>query len=161
MEKKNHPTFFSFTRHKILLRQASHDLLSVPRVTRWRSSNLVLSCSISPARSTCSETGVERYSSSPTLVIHFYTPLNLYRSISICRQFHEQQVSLPSFTWDNSHALLLSLRCDSLGLPPLIVTGVGHMQDVPIVEPQALARQPTVFGWVIVKQGPETTTVCR
>lgn len=79
----------------------------------------------------------------------------------MCRQFHEQQDSLPSFTWDNSHALLLSLRCDSLGLPPLIVTGVGHMQDVPVVEPQALARQPTVFGWVIVKQGPETTIVCR
>ena len=37
-------------------------------------------------------------------------------------------------------------------LPPLVVTGVGHVENVPVVEAEAAARQPVVPVRVVLEQ---------
>ena len=37
-------------------------------------------------------------------------------------------------------------------LPPLVVTGVGHVENVPVVEAEAAARQPVVSVRVVLEQ---------
>ena len=43
-------------------------------------------------------------------------------------------VRLPLLAWDDAHAFLFPLSRDALGLPPLVITGISHMEDVSIVE---------------------------
>ena len=40
-------------------------------------------------------------------------------------------------------------------LPPLVVTGICHVQDVPVVEAQASARQSIVLVRVVLEQRPD------
>lgn len=62
----------------------------------------------------------------------------------------------PFLARNNSYSLLVPRGKDSLCLPPLVVTGVGHMQDVSVHKRKTLTGQATVFRGVIVKQGSVT-----
>jgi len=43
---------------------------------------------------------------------------------------------------------------DTFCLPPIFITGIGHMKHITITECNSMTRQTAVFGWVIVKQCP-------
>ena len=59
----------------------------------------------------------------------------------------------PVFAGYDAHALLAPLGSDPARLPPLVIAGVGHMQDIPVVEQQTAGGQAGVLGGVVVKQG--------
>ena len=50
---------------------------------------------------------------------------------------------------------LLSVTHPYPHLPPLVVTGICHVKDVPVVEAQAPAGQPIVLVRVILEQRPD------
>lgn len=67
-------------------------------------------------------------------------------------------VVLPSLAGDDPELLHLPIQCHLSGLPPLVVGCVHHVQDVPELKVEALAGQPRVLGFVIVKQRSATHT---
>lgn len=69
-----------------------------------------------------------------------------YKPICACEAW-------PSFAGDDSHLLDLALGGDLPRLPPLIIGGVHHVQDVTKFKVQALTGQAGVLGFIIVKQG--------
>ena len=58
----------------------------------------------------------------------------------------------PSLAGDDSDLLQLSLRRQLSGLPPLVVRGVHHMEDVSELKVQALTGQPGVPRLIVVEQ---------
>lgn len=60
----------------------------------------------------------------------------------------------PPFAGDEADVIGLAVGVDPPRLPPLLVTGIDHMQHVPETEAQGLAQEAAVLGLVIVKQGP-------
>ena len=54
----------------------------------------------------------------------------------------------------NSTVASIELRAFVTDLPPLVVTGVGHMQDVAVVEAEPSAGQPVVLVRVVLEQRP-------
>ena len=61
----------------------------------------------------------------------------------------------PVFAGDEAHLLGLVGGGDSAGLPPLLVSAVDDMEDVPEVEAQRLTQEPTVSRLIVVKQSSE------
>jgi len=62
--------------------------------------------------------------------------------------------TVPFLAWYDPNLLTLPMGCNQPCLPPLIIGGIDDMQDVPIGETQALAREATVPGPVVVKKSP-------
>lgn len=60
----------------------------------------------------------------------------------------------PPFAGDEADVIGLAVGVDPPCLPPLLVTGVEHVQHVPKTEAQGLAQEATVLGLVVIKQGP-------
>lgn len=65
----------------------------------------------------------------------------------------------PSFAGDDSHLFHLALRGDLSRLPPLIIGGVHHMQDVTKFKVQTLTGEAGVLGFIIVEQGPKNKSI--
>lgn len=63
----------------------------------------------------------------------------------------------PPLAGDHAHLLHLPLCRQLSGLPPLVVRGVHHVQDVPEAEVEPLAGEAGVSGALVVKQRPERT----
>ena len=57
----------------------------------------------------------------------------------------------PPLAGNDAEAIIVIGRDEFSCLPPLVVTGIGDMENVTILEGQAMTGQATVFGWVIVK----------
>lgn len=64
----------------------------------------------------------------------------------------------PPLAGDHAHLLPLPLASQLSGLPPLIIGGVEHVEDVPKAEVQALTGQPRVSALVVVKESSATHT---
>lgn len=69
-----------------------------------------------------------------------------------------QWAVLPPLAGDDPELLHLPVQRHLPGLPPLVVGRVHHVQDVPELKVEALAGQPGVLGFVIVKQRPAKHT---
>lgn len=65
--------------------------------------------------------------------------------------------TIPFLAWYDPNLLTLPMGCNQPCLPPLIIWGIDDMQDIPIGETQALAREATVPGPVVVKKSPGKT----
>lgn len=66
---------------------------------------------------------------------------------------------LPSpFRRDNAHTLFVSGIQNPSGLPPFVVAGIGHVQNVTVVESQAARRKAVVFQRIVVEQRPVQQT---
>lgn len=65
--------------------------------------------------------------------------------------------TVPFLAWYDPNLLTLPMGCNQPCLPPLIIGGIDDMKDVPIGETQALAREATVPGPVVVKKSPGKT----
>lgn len=62
------------------------------------------------------------------------------------------QLALPALLRrDDADALLLAVGQHATRLPPLVVGGVRHVQNVAVAEKQAAARQAVVLVRVVVK----------
>lgn len=62
-------------------------------------------------------------------------------------------LALPaSFRWHNTDLFVLIVTKDATCLPPFVVGGVGHMQDIPMLERQAARRQSVVTIRIIVEE---------
>lgn len=68
-------------------------------------------------------------------------------------------INPPSLAGDDAHLLHLSLRSDLPCLPPLIVRSVHNVQDVSKLKVQALAGQPWILCFIIIKQCPAKNMV--
>ena len=62
---------------------------------------------------------------------------------------------LPSLTGDDTSPLFLPHSIQSSRLPPLVITGIGHVKNIAIFETETLAGETAVLRFVVVKQGPE------
>lgn len=66
--------------------------------------------------------------------------------------FNTFSLLLPLFAWDDSEPFICSGWYNLSGLPPFIITGIGHMQNVTEMETESSSRQTAVFQWVVVEQ---------
>lgn len=62
----------------------------------------------------------------------------------------------PLLAWYDAEGLRLPERRDASRLPPLVVRGVGYVQNLPVLEGQPVRGQTVVLVWVIVEQRPGT-----
>ena len=68
---------------------------------------------------------------------------------------HVKLMYLPSFTGDDTSPFLLPHSIQSSRLPPLVITGIGHVKNITIFETKTLAGETAVLRFVVVKQSPE------
>lgn len=65
------------------------------------------------------------------------------------------QLALPALLRrDDPDALLVAVGQHPPRLPPLVVRGVRHVQDVAVAEEQAAARQAVVLVRVVIEKRP-------
>ena len=62
---------------------------------------------------------------------------------------------LPSLTGDDSSPFLVPHSIQSSSLPPLVVTGIGHVKNIAIFETKTLAGETAVLRFVVFKQSPK------
>ena len=67
---------------------------------------------------------------------------------------------LPPLTGDDTSPFLLPQSIQPSGLPPLVITSIGHMKNVAVLEAQALTGETTVLCFVVVKQSPKKRKMC-
>lgn len=58
-----------------------------------------------------------------------------------------------SFRWHDAHALLLAVAQHPTGLPPFVVGGIRHVQNVSVAERKTARRQPIVGEGIVVEEG--------
>jgi len=64
--------------------------------------------------------------------------------------------SKPFFAGNDSESVVTGFWNDFTSLPPLIIAGICHMQNVTKLEAESTARQTTVLARIILKQSSTT-----
>jgi len=90
-----------------------------------------------------------------------YNPTHLIQIIISCRMSLELDAAIPSphlalptpLRRHNTDLLVLIVAEDPSCLPPLVVGGIGHVQDVAVLEGQSSRGQTIVPIGIIVEQG--------
>ena len=71
--------------------------------------------------------------------------------------FYVKLMYLPSLTGNDTSPFLLPHSIQSSSLPPLVITGIGHVKNIAIFETKTLAGEAAVLGFVVLKQSPAGT----
>jgi len=84
-------------------------------------------------------------------------------------EFHRSVSSLlfsvpPPLRWHNSKGsrglISVSTRWKAPRLPPLVITGIDHVQNVSVFEGKTSRRQSVIFAWIVIKQCPLIEKYC-